>query len=140
MDQQVRHKRREAFIFAEKIVNADKHDFAAADFVNCNERLVRWRSNKGLRAFQFNLVETEDSAMKFLRRFVRRQTRGVVCLPSLASESNTEKIDRHSFHLGRIEHNCATVANIFLQLVDPCWRPIDLSADDNCSISIDRVD
>ena len=36
MDQQVRNERRDAFIFAEQIANADKHNFATPDFVDCD--------------------------------------------------------------------------------------------------------
>jgi len=71
MSEQVRDKRWHPFIFAKQIANAHEDNFTATDFINSHEWLVRRRGDQSLRAFQFNLIETKDSAMQILRRFVR---------------------------------------------------------------------
>src|SRR3989440_6146255 len=139
MDQQVCDERRDAFIFAKKIANAGKHNFAAANFIDGDERLIRWRDNKGLGTFQFNLIETENSAMQILWRLMRSQTTGVMCFTSLAGEANTEKITRQPFHLRGIQHNCSAAAHIFLQLAGPFFCPGNVAACDDRSIFVDCI-
>src|ERR1041385_8224467 len=81
----------------------------------------------------------KDSALQIRGWIARNQTLRVVRFTGLTRFANAEQRHGQSLYLGRIQHRHSAAAHIVFQLPDPCGRPLDFAAGDDCTIRIDRI-